>query len=312
MASAILTIAIGTYNRPQYIQRQVRDLLPQIVGTNVKLVVYDNCSDTRVDSLFSDEELSHFSVIRNSVNIGRDQNQVRCIENVDRGWVWTLSDDDKIKNNAVQIVLDLIAEYKECCYINTGNKKDKQIYSLLDLLNYFKIYGTFGISFFQSECLYNVDIIKKSVCYFNEFLSSQIGQICMVIKHFENNPNSECVFLSNSLLEKANPGGWDALHLISNTSILFEKFHYNKRLYSSSLFKSLCDMDFMILTSKKTSFCKSFYLFRLIVFKMGFFNIVRYNFVSLSSFFVHMILPQGTYKKIRRHLAHHYNTRISK
>ena len=52
-----LRITIPTYNRPDYIQRQIRDLLPQL-QEGVSIVVYDNCSDIPVSTLFTKEELT--------------------------------------------------------------------------------------------------------------------------------------------------------------------------------------------------------------------------------------------------------------
>ena len=98
---AKLTITIPTYNRPDHIQRQVRDVLKQMTD-EVALVVFDNCSDTPVSNLFTDEEKKKFDIIRNPVNIGGDANQARCLESVPEGWAWTLGDDDTIVDDAIQ------------------------------------------------------------------------------------------------------------------------------------------------------------------------------------------------------------------
>ena len=181
-----LYITIPTYNRPTQIQKQVRDVLKQL-RENVYLIVVDNCSDVPVDTYFTKDELCKFTIIRNRINIGRDQNQVRCLENVEDGWAWTLSDDDTILDNSIETIMNAINEHPDFCYINFGNKKEAIVESFDELVKYLGITGTFGISFFQSACVYNMSRLSNSLWWFNDFLSSQVGQICMVLKHMEKN-----------------------------------------------------------------------------------------------------------------------------
>ena len=309
MAHNKLTISIGTYNRPEFIQSQVRSVLKQL-NERVALYVFDNASDTPVESLFTSEELKQFTLVRNRINIGRDQNQVRSIETVTEGWVWTLSDDDTIKDDAVQTALRIIDNHNDCCFINFGNKKESLITSYDELVDYFKILGSFGRSFFQSECLYNVDKIAKSIYWFNDFLSSQIGQICMVIKHMEKNPGEQCLFLTEHLVAHAEPGGWSPLALITNSSIIVDKFHYDKKRLRKNLFKALADMYLSMLSESKLKFSDGVYYLRVIRHKFGFFTLLRYNTIKLCEFLLKVIVPQKAYLLVRRFFAHKYNNSV--
>lgn len=69
MGNPILTIGIPTYNRPESIKKSVRALLPQL-NDQVVLRVWDNCSDTPVADLFTEEEKQKFNIVRNRTNIG--------------------------------------------------------------------------------------------------------------------------------------------------------------------------------------------------------------------------------------------------
>lgn len=311
MAHTKLTISIGTFNRPDFIQKQVRSVLKQLQD-GVCLCVFDNCSDIPVASLFTAEELLKFTLIRNKINIGRDQNQVRSIEYVDEGWVWTLSDDDTIKDNAVQIILATISKYPDYCYINFGNKKERDCHSFDDLVTYFKIVGTFGNSFFQSECIYNVDRIKSSIFWFNDFLSSQIGQICMVMKHMELNDSEKSLFLTEHLLSGTQPGGWNPLKFIKNSSILVDKFYYKKKLLRGTLFKGMCDMYYPMLALNRLSFGEFFHYNMFIIHKFGLINIIRYNFITFSGNIAKMLLPTKIFMRIKSLISNHYNAKIRK
>lgn len=305
-----LTITIPTYNRPKQIQDQVRSVLRQLTD-DVSLLVIDNCSNPTVASYFTAEELAQFSIVRNKVNIGRDQNQVRCLEHVDEGWAWTLSDDDTIKDGAIQMALNAIEQYSDCVYINFGNKQEKVITEYQDLLKYLSMIGTLGISFFQSECIYNMDKISKSLMWFNDFLSSQIGQICMVIKHMELNSNAKCVFLKESLLCATQPGGWDPLQLITNSSIIIDKFYYSRSLMRPTLFKALGDMYLTKLSQTPMTLRNGWYYISYICFKLGFCNIIRYNFITLAEFVISKLLPTKHYEMLRTAVAHKYNRKIA-
>lgn len=274
-----LTISIGTYNRPADIQRQVRRILKQLNG-NVQLCVFDNHSDIPVASLFEEDELNKFSIIRNKINIGRDQNQVRSIENVEDGWVWTLSDDDELTEGSIQKVLDTIDKYPECCYINFGNKKFYECNSFDELINYFSIVGTFGNSFFQSNCIYNVDRIKNSLFWFNEFLSSQIGQICMVLKHMELNQSEKCLFLNDIIVHNVKSGGWSKKLFVINSSIIIDKLHYKKNHLKSTLFKGMGDLYFPMLCSCELNLKEFLYFHSLLSNKLGLGNILKYNIIT--------------------------------
>lgn len=304
-----LTVSIGTYNRPEFIQKQVRNVLKQL-QEGVQLCVFDNCSDTPVATLFTQDELSQFTLIRNKINIGRDQNQVRSIEYVDDGWVWTLSDDDTIKENAIQMILDTIEKYPDYCYINFGNKKVKDCHSFEDLVSYFKIVGTFGNSFFQSECVYNVDRVKDAIFWFNDFLSSQIGQICMVMKKMELNEEEKCIFLTEHLLTEAQPGGWSPLKFIKNSSIIVDKYYYKKKMLRGSLFKGMCDMYFPMLTQNQLTLGEFLHYNRFIIHKFGFINIIRFNLLTFVGNIASMCFPRKFFLYAKKIIAKKYNGKV--
>lgn len=305
-----LKITIPTYNRPEHIQRQVRDLLPQL-RDGVSLIVYDNCSDIPVASHFTQEELSQFTLVRNKFNIGGKANIGKCLaENGDSGWIWLLGDDDRIADNAVDIILETIQNHQNCCYINFQQKKTEETKCFLDFLNYMKIIGAFGISFFQSACLFNMDKLKPYVLYFYEYLSSCVGQITMVIKYLEKNPNEHCLFSSTRFITDNSAGGWSQLDIIISSSLLIDKFHYNKNIMKGTLFKALGDMYFTLLAQANESRCSKGYYFRFIIKKLGLWNVFRYNYITFGQFVISVFLPTMMFKKIRTFFATRYRNTL--
>lgn len=307
-----LTIAIPTYNRPDYIQRQVRDILPQL-RDGVSLIVYDNCSDIPVDSLFSKEENGMFTIVRNSFNIGGLANFGKCmVENGDSGWMWLPGDDDKIADNAVDIILSTIESHSNCCYINFQQKKDCLTDDFYEFLQYFRILGAFGISFFQSACLFNMDKLKSYVMYYYEFLSSWVGQIVMVIKYLESNKKEQCLFTTDRILIDNSAGGWSPFAFIRNSSMLIDRFHYLRPIMKSTLFKALGDTDFTMLVRSSSGNREKIRSCWFLIKKLGWFNVLRYNYVTFGQYVLSVLMPKGSFDKLRANIADKYNKKVKK
>lgn len=304
-----LTVAIPTYNRPDRIRAQVRRLLPQL-REGVTIVIRDNCSDTPVQSLFSDDELDRITIVRNDINIGADANIVESIRNVETGWVWTLSDDDVITNNAIDIIIQTIHNNLDCCYINFQSKKEEITVGLDNTLEHLKIYGALGVSFFMTDCVYNIDIIKKSIYWYYIFLSTQIGQIFMIIKHLEENPNSKCFFSSMSFVEAVPKGNWSPMQLITNSSLAVDKFYYRRKDFRKSLFVALANMYLSMLIEDNNSIYANWHYYIHVIKKFGFFNLLFHNTKLLCGYWASQLLPSSIFWKLRNLCASFYNKKI--
>ena len=298
-----LTVTIPTYNRPDHIQKQVRDVLAQL-KKGVNLVVYDNCSDTPVESLFTDEERTQFVIKRNKTNIGADANNAHCLENVSDGWVWLLGDDDRIRPDAIDVILSLIERYPDCCYINTANKRTQLIGSFDEFLSYFKMRGAWGKAFFQSACLFNMSLLRVSLIWYYNFLSSQMGQICMIIKHLELNENQKVFFTTENLIVDKEPGGWDPMKLLINSLCIIDKFQYCKKKMRPTVFCSLGNMYLDSIASLKKGRLK--YL-KLIIKRLGIINILRYSYIGVAYYTLAVILPESIHRNIHDRIAAKYN-----
>lgn len=303
-----LTICIPTYNRPKHIQQQVRDVLKQLVD-GVELLVLDNHSDIPVVTYFQDEELSKFTIIRHKTNIGGDANNAHCLENVDSGWVWLLGDDDQIRPDAVQVILKLIKENPNACYINTGNKRTEFITSFDQFLSYFKIRGAYGKAFFQSACLFNMNEISRSLIWYYIFLSTQMGQFYLVLKHMELNNNATCFFTREKLIIKNEQGRWDHLKIIINSFFVIDQFQYCKKKMKNTIFSSLGNMYFAHIADASISQWEKFKYIRLVIRKLGLYNTLRYNYIALGYYCIFLFLPRKNAEKIFKKVAAWYNNR---
>jgi glycosyltransferase involved in cell wall biosynthesis len=120
----MLTIAIPTYNRNERLNRSLRVLLPQISAHSsfCRLVFLDNCSPTPITEtlpvVMNEFPQVQYEVVRNKQNIGANANIMRCFEMCETEWIWCLSDDDPVADNALAIVRQHVEEYSDCVYIN--------------------------------------------------------------------------------------------------------------------------------------------------------------------------------------------------
>lgn len=306
MNSARLIIAIPTYNRSKIIKKQVQLLLPQL-REGVQLVVRDNCSDVPVRSMFSDEELSKFTLIRNLTNIGGDANTVHLLEAYNDCWVWILGDDDPVKPDAVDLVLSEITNHNDCCYINFGSKKCLKTQNYDELISYMGNLGVLGLAFFQTHCVMNMKKLSPAIRYYYEFLSSQIGQICMVLKHVEMIPFEKCYFSTIQLMTYNAPGGWSKCDFVRNCSLLFDKYYYCKDELKGNLLKGLFNMLVVNLMETNLKMFEKIKYLCFLMSKYGYFNTIRYSSVTLFQFFAFLFLPKDLYKTIRSKFAQRYN-----
>jgi glycosyltransferase involved in cell wall biosynthesis len=108
----LLTIAIPTYNRSEYLTQLLEILAPQLSGeSRVNLVISDNASTddtpTVVES-FREEGLA-LTYIRNETNLGSDRNFLQCFEQSRGKYLWLFSDDDIIVPGGISRILALLA-----------------------------------------------------------------------------------------------------------------------------------------------------------------------------------------------------------
>lgn len=108
----LLTIAIPTYNRQQYLDRCLAQIVKQSdrYGGKVELIVSDNCSpdDTEavVNSYIADGHKIQY--IRNDKNIGPDANFRQCFEVAAGKYFLLFSDDDLLLDGSLDKVMRLL------------------------------------------------------------------------------------------------------------------------------------------------------------------------------------------------------------
>ena len=314
MSNPILTIGIPTYNRPQNIVKTVRTLLPQL-NERVKLVVHDNCSDTPVADLFTDDEKKLFYIRRNNVNIGGDANIAGVIYHADTKWVWDLGDDDYPLEDAINTILKYIDKYPDTLMFNFNSYLERVTESFEELVNLCKYRYVYANFVYISSGIYNRDKLADYLFYYFKNLSAMVGQTIFVLKYLEKNDDI-CRFVKRKIVyhsvdnfdnnqdevnnNKIKEGvGWSRASFVRRSSLIFEEFADKRNELNSTLFKGITLIYLRALFEEKRPFKKNISLFFFIVHTVGLYNLIRYNSFVIGQFLAKAIFPDCMYQKMK-------------
>jgi abequosyltransferase len=112
----LLTFAVPTWNRANYLATLLSALAPQLVGEKrVELLISDNATQDETQTVvrrFLDEGLP-IRYIRNETNIGPDRNFLQCFDLAAGKYVWIFGDDDVLEPGGLKRVLDHLSGDEE-------------------------------------------------------------------------------------------------------------------------------------------------------------------------------------------------------
>lgn len=111
--SALLTIAIPTYNRADYLARLLETLRRELADVEdlVQIVISDNGSTDKTAEVISDFKAvwPSASVLSQTENIGMDGNFHVCAQSVKGDFFWFMGDDDLPVQGAIPALLEMIS-----------------------------------------------------------------------------------------------------------------------------------------------------------------------------------------------------------
>jgi abequosyltransferase len=113
-AVPVLTIAIPTWNRHEYLRQNLRQLKAEIdtVGHNlVEVLVSDNCSSDATPDVVRETQLAGLAVsyVRNVENVGWARNFAQCVDLATGKYMLLFGDDDVLCSGALRLLLQTLA-----------------------------------------------------------------------------------------------------------------------------------------------------------------------------------------------------------
>ena len=132
-----------TYNRKQKLIRTLK-ILDNQTDKEFKVIILDNASTYDIDSELEQLNLSiQYQVIHNIYNIGMCGNLANAFVQVKSGWIWTLSDDDAPKFDAVEkIKISIYENQNAFCFLfsilNLISNNYETMYNIHDLVKFYE------------------------------------------------------------------------------------------------------------------------------------------------------------------------------
>ncbi len=290
----LLTIAIPTYNRKESILRQVKIILPQLTD-EVCLLVIDNHSNEVVANFFSEEELNHFVVIRNEYNIGGDANIAKCFQMCKTKWLWTLSDDDFLKEDAISYVLYHLKESPDCVFLNFHYQINDTINGIDEFLKKCDV-RLYSSLFWMSICVYNLEKLSNYMHYYFPALSTMQPGIVLLVRAMQNDASNYIKIIKSDLFQKKDDVyniTWSRSSFVYASLILFDLLRDLREKLNASLFVTITQECIEVsvwhykLSKKKKD---SLELLREICRRRGLCKVIRYNGRSFIKSFIFVLL----------------------
>ena len=166
----LLTIAIPTYNRVEKLKISLKKVLDYTKGHDeIELFVSDNASTDGTKEYVESiqKENSNLKYYRNTENLGFDGNFLNCFRKAQGKYLWMLSDDDSLMENAVDTVLYVIEQNPVMVFCNPcletgqdiGVLEEGGILFLEDKNVFLKSIGIYVT--FLSSLIYNMSFVRK-------------------------------------------------------------------------------------------------------------------------------------------------------
>jgi glycosyltransferase involved in cell wall biosynthesis len=128
----LLTIAIPTYNRLEYL----KELLPRLFKqcepySEIEVLISDNCTTDGTLQYIRDISARKPKVRyrRNSTNVGGDENFVLCVESARGEYVWLFGDDELLCDGAIETVITLLKKFPVSLLIVGLGLESEQLWS---------------------------------------------------------------------------------------------------------------------------------------------------------------------------------------
>ena len=111
----VLTIAIPTYNRDLYLERLLKNVLPQIIEINspeykVELLVSDNASIDFTPDIIKNFQVKYGFIRynRNNINLGPDGNFLTCVNLAKGKFTLLIGDDDVFVTDGLKSIIKAV------------------------------------------------------------------------------------------------------------------------------------------------------------------------------------------------------------
>lgn len=167
----LLTIAIPTYNRLPTLKKAMQRVLDYTKGHDeIELFVSDNASTDGTKEYIKSlqKKYRELNYYRNDENLGLDGNFLNCFQKAKGRYLWMLSDDDYLMENAIEMVLEVLVQEPVMVFCNSFQRegmddgplaKGEGGTFLKDKNSFLKSLGMYIT--YVSGLIYNMSLVRK-------------------------------------------------------------------------------------------------------------------------------------------------------
>jgi hypothetical protein len=200
----ILTVAIPTYNRNELLARNFALLAPQLTPA-VRVLIIDNASPTPVSATLGALPVE-VRLVRNSVNVGGNDNILRCFELCETQWMMLMGDDDAPLPDMVGQILGDIAANPDATVLQYATKNihvRRQEWSTRGREEFLARLDSFPNLFFMSSSVMQIARVRHALSWAQQFTYSCAPHLALLLAAMGQ--ESVGVFLCGSLVDWKRP-----------------------------------------------------------------------------------------------------------
>jgi len=175
MNKPLLTIAIPTYNRANFLALSLQQLKKDerlINDRIIEVLIYDDCSTDNTDDVVRKASIKGMKInhIKNQKNLGLDGNVAKCINEAKGKYIVILGDDDLFIDGAIKWLVNTLKQkdYGVVCMKAYGYEKDHNAEfpgrqgKEIEFTNFSDFLISIGpLVTFTSACVFNKEILGK-------------------------------------------------------------------------------------------------------------------------------------------------------
>jgi len=216
--TAILTIAIPTYNRAPKLRVQIDRLLPQL-RPGVRLQIFDNGSSDTTRELVESYGNCGVEYAPAKYNGGSGWNFSRCISESQSEWVWVLSDDDPASSTAVTDLLKVL-HHQSCDFIHASTPGGSYASDIVvsDLPSLFQ-HTRFHLLLWISTGIYRTSSFLPLLDFLNDCISTWSPQVMVVLRLLEAQKGKVLLSPVDLFGEPGGVPSWSPLELLIRISL---------------------------------------------------------------------------------------------
>jgi glycosyltransferase involved in cell wall biosynthesis len=208
-----LTIAIPTYNRADFLKKNIGSILQQLSG-ECELLILDNASDRyvvaqEIKPILTGYEGKNVKIYRNPANVGLFANIVKCFELCETEWLYIVGDDDRLLEGGIRNILNDIEVNRDVVNISYKWKPESDwtskrpvvgegIVEFLDCIE-----GIHHVMFLSGN-VYNAFKLRSNISVGFNYCFSNAPHLAMLLKFLEDNPRSKFFLSDNEIIDNQN------------------------------------------------------------------------------------------------------------